>query len=393
MWWLEKAFGGVGSWSERTGKRGSFPTGEDGPTASPHVSVYRIVELGAGVVEQRFVRAVDIGLDPYYPDPNWAGWRQTFTAVNAYAHSQGFFHGFPDFHRLFSDQVLRLRVYLLKAGSGISWQDVPATEIFPDPAPLPVQSFVNREGMDWMRYINLWARSHGFMAGLPTGWTAQYDGTWVVGVVLLQSQAGTVHFVHGNEIFDEEECALQTNPPPMAPTPSAPLGFAFPPVGTSEVAELAIDEAPFGTRIHAPAAFVDYARCLVQRKGALSVPLLGGPNRSEGIRMDMRPRTDGRTLVFFGNESTAGAWIVGHQLNAGQTETVGEVASSWRARGTLPTFAFEVTTGVPAPGQTVIHSIGFVKQGILGVADPVMSFSWSSFLRLSPGMNLTFVWR
>jgi hypothetical protein len=55
-------------------------------------------------------------------------------------------------------------------------------------------------------------------------------------------------------------------------------------------------------------------------------------------------------------------------------------------------FAFELTTGVPLPGQTVAHSVGFVKQGFLGVAYGVMSFAWSTFIRLSPGMNLRFVW-
>jgi hypothetical protein len=74
------------------------------------------------------------------------------------------------------------------------------------------------------------------------------------------------------------------------------------------------------------------------------------------------------------------------------TESAGEVASFWLGPGSNPRFAFELTTGVPLPGQTVAHSVGFVTQGFLGVAYGVMSFAWSTFIRLSPGMNLRFVW-
>jgi hypothetical protein len=80
--------------------------------------------------------------------------------------------------------------------------------------------------------------------------------------------------------------------------------------------------------------------------------------------MIVKPRTDGRTLVFFGNYSDAGAWIVAHRLNAAMTETVGEVNNVWRAPGISPQFAFEVTTRAATPGQTVAP-IGFVKQGYL----------------------------
>lgn len=383
---LESAFQGVGDWCERTGKRGGFPTGERGPSASPYVDVYRVIELASHVVEQRVVPVTEIGIDLNYPDPNWAAWRQAFTAVNAYAHSQGFFHGFCDFSRVYSNQGVKLRVNLMREVDGVSWQDVPTTEIFPDPPPLP--TFVNREGQEWMLYTNLWARNHGFMAGIPTGWYAAPGGTWVVGVVLLQSQAGTVHFVHGNEMFVEEECGLQTNPPLPWSTPST-TGSGFPPIGTAAPAPLPIDDAPFGHRLFVVANAVDYLRCLAQRTGEARIPLLAP---GEGVLMVMTPRPDGRTLIFFGNHSTAGAWIVAHRLNAAMDGTAGEFAKLWLGPGSNPQFAFEVTTGVAGPGQTMAHSVGLVKQGILGVAYGVMSFAWSTFIRLSPGMNLRFVW-
>lgn len=389
---LEDSFQGVGDWCERTGKGGGFPTGERGPSASPYVWVYRLIELGSSVVEQRVVPVVDLGLDLAHPDPTWAPWRQGFTAANAYAHSQGFFHAFPDYRRVSSTLGVKLRLNLIKElpGNGVSWQDVPAADIFPSSAPLPVESFVNHEGLDWMLYTNLWARNHTFMAGIPTGWVAQYNSTWVMGVVLFQSQVGTPHFVHGNELFTEEACALEVNPPPNATTTAAG-GPGNPLIGVAEPATLAIDESPFDTRLFAVASFVDYFRCYARRTGEARIALMT-PDLMEAVLMIVTPRLDGRTLVFFGNQSTAGAWIVAHRLNAAMTQSVGEVASVWRAPGGTPQFAFEVTTGAATSGQIVAHSIGFVKQGTLGVANPIMSFAWSTFLRFAPGMNLTFVW-
>jgi hypothetical protein len=99
------------------------------------------------------------------------------------------------------------------------------------------------------------------MAGIPTGWAAEYSGTWLVGVVLLQSQAGTVHLVHGNELFAEEVCGLETNPP-LTATTTATGGSGDPLIGTAEPATIAINESPFDTRLFAVASRVDYYRCL-----------------------------------------------------------------------------------------------------------------------------------
>src|SRR5829696_6442886 len=191
LWPLWKAFHDVTDWCERTNHWVSFPTGETTAMSNPNVFRYRIIEFSRVVLEQRFVPMADVGLDSNYN----MKWREAFQAVNMYAHSKGFFHGFPDFHTehfLQSGQTRGVFVNLIRQAGGVTFRDVPLLELFPSPAwPADTQSLLALEGRDWILSINTWARSHGFMAGLPTGWAAVYNGIWVAGVVLLQSQAGT----------------------------------------------------------------------------------------------------------------------------------------------------------------------------------------------------------
>lgn len=62
--------------------------------------------------------------------------------------------------------------------------------------------------------------------------------------------------------------------------------------------------------------------------------------------MLMTPRQDGRTLIFFGNWSTAGAWVVAHRLNATMEATAGEVASFWHGPGSDPVWVAPVLSTV-----------------------------------------------
>ena len=74
-------------------------------------------------------------------------------------------------------------------------------------------------------------------------------------------------------------------------------------------------------------------------------------------------------------------------------EGAGEVVSYYRAPGQLPeALAFELTTGTAGPGQIQADTVGFVKQGLLGIAHPFMSFAYSTFTRLSAGMDVYLGW-
>jgi hypothetical protein len=106
----------------------------------------------------------------------------------------------------------------------------------------------------------------------------------------------------------------------------------------------------------------------------------------------MRPRQDNRRLVYFGNGTNFGAWIVAHRFNFDTQEGEGEVISYYRRPGEREQFAFELTSGPPGPGQIQAHTVGFVKQGILGIALPIMSFAYSTLMRISTGMDLWFTW-
>jgi len=387
---FEAQFQAVSEWCTRTGRQPGFPTCENEQSPAPHVLTHRVIVFNPGVAERRLVPVANIG-DPTHTDPNWVAWRQRFTSANLFAHSAGFFDGFPDFTQDESEyEGTRLGVILLREATGVTWQDVPALELLPPPDPLTAALdpayFVSYPAESWLQLTNQWAREHGFVAGIPTGWIAEYAGTWVVGVVLLGADAASSQLVDGTELMPAEVCGQLTNSDgPTAPGQPSGSGNIF--VGVAAPAPLAVDDAPFGGRLFADAADVDWVRCMATRLGSVTVGL------ANHATLTMAPRTDGRTLVYFANFSQAGTWIVGHRLNTVTIEDAGEVVSFWLGQGSQETFAFEPTqSGLAAPGQVSVHSVGFVTQGIAGIAQPVMSFAWSTYMRLSPGMNLAFTW-
>jgi hypothetical protein len=274
----------------------------------------------------------------------------------------------------------------------VTWQDIPAADVFPpDPTGgmLGSSYFLHFPAEIWMQRLNVWARNHNQAAALPTGWAANHGGGWVVGTVLFEAKAVTIQSILGTDLgFVPELCGKQAqwigDPGAGSPAGANPL------IGTADPAPLAVDEAPFGDRLFAEPAKVDYFRCYAQRTGSAVIAVFAiGP---DAIRMEMRPRTDNRRLVYFGNGTSAGAWIVAHRFNPLTLQDGGEVASFYRLPGAGEAFAFELTTGVPGPGQIQANTVGFVKQGVLGIAHPIMSFAYSTFQRFSLGMNLSFTW-
>ena len=145
---------------------------------------------------------------------------------------------------------------------------------------------------------------------LPTGWFANYQGRWVVGAVLFDTSAATRVRVSGAELgYYQEICSRQANW--YGPTTGSAHIIA-----TSDSvaypATLAVDEAPFGVRLFAEAGKVDYFRCVAQRTGEAVIAVFG--DYPDAVRLLLRPRGDGRRLIYFGNGTTSGGWIVAHRF-------------------------------------------------------------------------------
>ncbi|WP_306216271.1 hypothetical protein, partial [Actinoplanes sp. RD1] len=273
---------------------------------------------------------------------------------------------------------------------GVTWRDVPAAEVFPE-IPPGASGFLQLSGATWLRRVDAWATANGFGAALPTGWAAAPGGGWVVGVVLFEAAAVQRVPVSGEALgYHQELCAREANwSEPDAPETGSVTAIASAD-GIASPAPLAINEAPFGDPLFAEPGKVAYLRCVARRNGSAVIAVLAqGP---DAVRLVMRPRQDSRRVVFFANSASKGAWIVAHRFNFSTNAGMGEVASFYRREGAGVAQAFDITTGTAGAGRVQAHTVGFVKQGLFGVALPIMSFSWSTFLGLSAGMDLTFTW-
>jgi hypothetical protein len=268
--------------------------------------------------------------------------------------------------------------------NSIEWRDVEARDVFKDPeqeASLGPTCFLTYAGDEWMQRVNVWARDNNFVAAMPTGWFANQAGKWVVGLVLFHKNAAHLIDVPGDELFVDEKCAKEVG---SAGTGEQPLPGNF------------LDTHPFGTQLFVGPAERRYWRCLATSAGEATFALFervqtGSPSSA---RMVLTPRTDTRTRLFFANETGGGAWLVGHELNAAETASEGEKERFYLPGGLASKqerFAFETTRGFTQGGARRIHSVGFVKQGVLGIARPIMSFTWSTFINLSPGMNISLI--
>jgi hypothetical protein len=388
-------FQAVSEWCDGEGIAAGFPTCEQTATADPYIFNHIVVLLRNNDVALSNPTAGQLGVDPYSVALTPGRWREAFTSANAYAHNQNFFHGFPTFQRMEGPDGPRFVVVLIRstgprpAGNGVTWRDIPAEEVFPE-VPPGASSFLSLPPETWMQRLNAWAIGHNQGAALPTGWTANYGGKWFVGTVLFEDSTVPSRVqLSGTELgYYQELCAQQAQW--QEPTTTGSVRVIASSDSVAYPAPLAVDEAPFGDPIYAEPGKVDYLRCVAQRiDGAVIAILARGP---DAVRLEMRPRQDNRRFVYFGNRTDFGAWIVAHRFNFDTQEGEGEVISYHRRPGEPEQFAFELTTGPPGLGQIQAHTVGFVKQGILGIALPIMSFAYSTFIRLSTGMDLWFSW-
>jgi hypothetical protein len=206
---------------------------------------------------------------------------------------------------------------------------------------------------------------------------------------LFEDSAVTRVRLSGTELdYYQEICSQQSQWQEPTTTGSARVVAASDAVAYP--ATLAVDEAPFGDPLYAEPEKVDYFRCVAQRTGSCVIGILS--KGADGVLLEMRPRNDNRRFVYFGNRINTGAWIVAHRFNSVTQEGEGEVISYYRLPGEQEEFAFELTTGEAGPGQIQANTVGFVKQGFVGIALPMMSFAYSTFMRLSTGMDLRFTW-
>jgi len=387
-------FKGVSEWARGRNVYAAFPTCAETPTSDPYIFDHGVVTLQLSDVSLGNPTAQQLGIDPSTASLRPERWRDLFTSANAYARSLGFFHAFVTFEQMDSPDGPRFGIVLIRStgpqpgGNGIIWRDIPAEEVFPE-VPAGASSFLSLSPETWMQRLDAWAASNGLGGALPTGWFANYQGQWVLGAVLFDTSAASRVRVSGIELgYDQEICGRQSK---WISPPSGSANIIATSDSVAYPAPPAVDDAPFGDRLYMEPYKVDYFRCLAQRTGEARIAIFG--SYPDAVRLLMRPRADERRRIFFGNGRTTGGWIVAHRFDFEAQEGVGEVVSYYRApRQPSEEFAFELTTGTAGPGQIQAHTVGFVQQGFIGIAHPFMSFAYSTFMRLSAGMDVYFGW-
>jgi len=207
-------------WCNRNGGGGAaFPTCVKTASTDPYTYRHGTILLKYTDISLANPTADELGIDPSILETSPERWREVFTAANLYAHAHNAFHGFPTFQRSEASDGIRFWVALIRgtgpgpAGNGVTWRDIPAEEVFPE-APAGVSSFLSLSPQMWMQQLDAWALAHDQGAALPTGWTANYGGKWVVGAVLFEPSSVARVLLSGTELdYYTEICGKESKWP------------------------------------------------------------------------------------------------------------------------------------------------------------------------------------
>ena len=163
---FEERFRKLSDWCSKNGFVAGFPTCHENTNVSPALYGAQLFTQGASWQD---VPRSTLG-NP--PDA-----RRRLTSAHDYAKTNGFGHGFPNFHEANYGAGVVYGTFLITTAA-TTWQDVPVSDTLGsniDPTTRPLE--------EWFRGVHDWSQRTGKNAAMPNGHYAKYGTNWVMGVI------------------------------------------------------------------------------------------------------------------------------------------------------------------------------------------------------------------